>query len=156
MTDAEWADLCHAQAAASPGPWWMQAVATEAGRGGWAVIGGDGDHLLSPGDTGVREWADARLMAEAPALFGEVARLRGAAVVAADERRGLQATLKALGAEALRHPWPRAEGEDWYVGTERLDEEYIQDGGQHIAEGEAAAWAHVARVVRAVLGGDGR
>lgn len=86
MTDAEWRDLCRARAEASPGPWWLDAVPAGAQPGGWSLVGGDGDHLLSPGDIGVREWADAHLMAAAPALVDEVRRLRAAlADLAADE-----------------------------------------------------------------------
>ena len=86
MTESEWRDLCRARAEASPGPWWLDAAPVGAQPGGWAVVGGDGDHLLSPGDIGVREWADAILMASAPTPVDEVRRLRFVlAALAAEE-----------------------------------------------------------------------
>ena len=103
MTESEWRDLCRARAEASPRPWWLDAAPVGAQPGGWAVIGGDGDHLLSPGDIGVREWADALVMAAAPALFDEVRRLRAALTAAAEEERRLRAALTEI-ADAAPQP----------------------------------------------------
>lgn len=80
MTEAEWALLVAMRAEASPTPWSMGPPPARIPKPpvGWAIIGGDGGPLLTPGDTKVRSFADARLMAAAPALVDEVTRLRAA------------------------------------------------------------------------------
>ena len=126
MTDTEWRDLCRAYAAASPRPWWLDAVPVGAQPGGWAVIGGDGDHLLSPGDTGVREWADARLMVAAPALFDEVTRLRAAL-----------AAIVAVSEEAFTNPTPRLvyqSGAEAWAEAAQMARQALQDGEEVVPE----------------------